>query len=513
MRDKVFISYSHKDKEWLDRLHVHLKPLMRDRQIDIWDDTRIKPGAKWHDEIEEALSSAKVAILLISADFLASDFVAKEELPALLQAAEKDGAVILGVILSPSSISKYPNLTQFQMVNSFDKPLIKLPKGEQEEILVKLSDAVEKAIGKVVVVTLDVDKKSALVKDGSDTKIWFSDFLHPDPVAVKLAVIAFQNGERNFKVEWHEENRQHYETLKDLFEQAKNYRNENSAFYNVENDIVMKFIQMASDDVFEYQEKTTKVEKRIPFLLEGMKDSYTYSLQDEGEKALANYLTLCSFDIHMDVLNSFRWKILYEKYYPTKWESFYLAERKDRLSLLFDVNEPFYFGRLEKISGVFVKEVLPYDRDHFYIEGPKSKMVDACYYYEHKKYHHDFPKGHPYEKIWSYDVMGELEYKYLIPQIEWKLAQHSSQVVIPYKGDVGIYLVVGEDARGSSVDLDIDKEWLFFHDKEKYYYYRKIGMIGFLDHHAEGDELTDDEVKERSLRNLWFGENWDLDTE
>jgi hypothetical protein len=489
MRDKVFISYSHNDTEWLGRLKVHLKPLIRDQQIDIWDDTRIPPGAKWHDEIEKALASAKVAVLLISADFLASDFITKEELPALLQAAEKDGTVILGVILSPSFISKYTILTQFQMLNSFDKPLIKLSKGEQEDVLVKLSDAVEKAMEKVVVANSDVDKKTTSTKNGNSTKIWFSDFLHPDPVSVRLAVIAFQNGERNFKIEWHEENQRHYEVLKDLFEQARNYQNENSAFYHAETDIVMKFIQSSSDDLFEYQGKTSSVQKRIPFLLEGMKAFY--SLKDEGERALANYLALCSFDIHMDILHNFRWKILYEKYFPMEWENFFLVDREDRLGLLFDLNETFYFGRLEKISSVRIKEYFSHS-DYIYVQGPKSKMVDACYYYEYKKIL-NFPEGHLYENEWSYSVMGELEYKYLTPQIEWELAQINSTAVIPYKGDVGIYLVSSKHANGSDFDLDVDTEWLFSHDKRKYYSWRNMG---FQTHLAEEDKLTDEEAKE-----------------
>ena len=71
-RTKIFISYSHADKEWLDRLRRHLKPLVREGDLDCWDDTHIRPGDDWKQEIENALDTAQVAVLLISADFFAS---------------------------------------------------------------------------------------------------------------------------------------------------------------------------------------------------------------------------------------------------------------------------------------------------------------------------------------------------------------------------------------------------------------------------------------------------------
>lgn len=142
-RGAVFISYSHQDKEWLERLLVHLKPLMREYKIQIWDDTKLKAGEKWHQEIDRAIKAAKVAVLLVSADFLASDFIAANELPPLLRAAEDEGATILPVILSPSRFTRTRDLSQFQAVNDPARPLIKLSKGEQEEVFVRVAEAIE----------------------------------------------------------------------------------------------------------------------------------------------------------------------------------------------------------------------------------------------------------------------------------------------------------------------------------------------------------------------------------
>ncbi|MFZ0258331.1 MAG: toll/interleukin-1 receptor domain-containing protein [Gammaproteobacteria bacterium] len=144
-RTQVFISYSHQDKAWLERLQVHLKPLEREGMIERWDDTKIQPGAKWREEIAEAIRHAKVAVLLVSADFLASDFIATEELPPLLVGAKDEGAVILPIIVSPSRFEQTP-LAQFQSVNPPSQPLMSLPKTDQETIFVRVADATHETL-------------------------------------------------------------------------------------------------------------------------------------------------------------------------------------------------------------------------------------------------------------------------------------------------------------------------------------------------------------------------------
>ncbi len=140
-RTTVFISYDHRDGAWLDRVRVHLKPLEHDYGVEVWDDTRIRGGATWRAELAVALRSARVALLLVSADFLASDFIVSDELPALLDAARREGLAILPLIVSPSRFTASA-LARFQAVNDPARPLVGLPPAEQEAVLVRMTDQI-----------------------------------------------------------------------------------------------------------------------------------------------------------------------------------------------------------------------------------------------------------------------------------------------------------------------------------------------------------------------------------
>ncbi len=136
-RTGAFISYSHRDKAYLDQLHTFLKPRFRDGALSLWDDTQLQAGDRWRAKIEQALATARVAVLLVSADFLASDFITQNELPPLLEAAEREGAVILPVFVRPCLIEDTP-LEPYQGINSPDQPLSKLTEAAREEVWVAL---------------------------------------------------------------------------------------------------------------------------------------------------------------------------------------------------------------------------------------------------------------------------------------------------------------------------------------------------------------------------------------
>ena len=135
-RNGVFVSYSHFDSEYLADIKRHFKPFLN--QIDFWDDSKILPGSKWTEEISNAIDRAKVAIVLVSTEFFGSEFISSHELPRLLESAEKEGTVILTVILKPCLFEDFIELNKYQAMNPPNNPVSKMDENEKEELYVNL---------------------------------------------------------------------------------------------------------------------------------------------------------------------------------------------------------------------------------------------------------------------------------------------------------------------------------------------------------------------------------------
>ena len=144
-REQVFISYSHKDAEWLAKLQTALAPYIWNRALNLWDDTQIPKGARWREEITKALAAAKVAVLLITMDYLASKFVREYEMPAFLEAAKAEGLIILPVIVGACGYEVTP-LREYQMVNDPKAPLNSLKDWEQQAALVNICKVIDGAL-------------------------------------------------------------------------------------------------------------------------------------------------------------------------------------------------------------------------------------------------------------------------------------------------------------------------------------------------------------------------------
>lgn len=140
----IFISYAHADEKWLERLKTHLKVMAKYYSLEFWEDTKLRGGDKWREEISGAIKRANVAILLVSTSFLASDFISNNELPPILRKAEEEGTRILPLIVSPC-VFEDSELSTFQAVNSPDKTLADIANDEAaiERVFLTLNDCIK----------------------------------------------------------------------------------------------------------------------------------------------------------------------------------------------------------------------------------------------------------------------------------------------------------------------------------------------------------------------------------
>ena len=105
---KIFISYSHSDEDWKNRVQKKLTVLELEGYFTVWEDRQLKPGEKWQPAIKRELAQFDVAATLISDDFLTSDFIRNEEVPDLLRRQKQDNVRIIPLILKPCTWQEIP---------------------------------------------------------------------------------------------------------------------------------------------------------------------------------------------------------------------------------------------------------------------------------------------------------------------------------------------------------------------------------------------------------------------
>ena len=149
-RNQVFISYSHKDEEWLKKLQEVIAPDIRNDRVTVWSDKQIDPGDPWFNKITEAINQARVAVLLVSLNFLASEFILKEELPRLVEAVD-DGLTILWVPLfgafeDQEIKERLKPISTYQSVIDPKMPLSQREPNDQISALVKVCNKISKIL-------------------------------------------------------------------------------------------------------------------------------------------------------------------------------------------------------------------------------------------------------------------------------------------------------------------------------------------------------------------------------
>jgi hypothetical protein len=120
----IFYSYSHRDKAYRDKLKTHLSVMKRQGLISMWHDEDIMPGQEWTDEINKHLKIADVILLLVSPDFMDSDYCYSIEMEFAIQRHEAGEACVIPIILRPCEWSHSP-LSRFQALPYRAKPVSK----------------------------------------------------------------------------------------------------------------------------------------------------------------------------------------------------------------------------------------------------------------------------------------------------------------------------------------------------------------------------------------------------
>ena len=138
----VFVSYSHKDEAEKEHLVSQLKVLQSAGIIELWVDDRIEGGANWETEIKQAITQAKVAILLISANFLTSDFILGKEVPAFLERREQMGLVVFPVIAKACSWKAFDWLAKMNVRPKNGRPIWSGTPGQIDEDLATIAQEV-----------------------------------------------------------------------------------------------------------------------------------------------------------------------------------------------------------------------------------------------------------------------------------------------------------------------------------------------------------------------------------
>jgi serine/threonine protein kinase len=125
MREKVFISYSHKDERWRQKFEKALTSGYYAKCFDVWSDKGINTGDDWEAKIEAEIARTRIALLLVSTAFLESDYIANKEAEAFLQSHAAGGLTIWWVPISviPAGVLCKTNLDRIQAAWDPQKPL------------------------------------------------------------------------------------------------------------------------------------------------------------------------------------------------------------------------------------------------------------------------------------------------------------------------------------------------------------------------------------------------------
>jgi internalin A len=135
-RGKLSVSYARADRDWLMTVKTQLRSLP-EQAVEVWDDSEITLGTDFDREIQRAMSASKACLLIVTPDFLASDFIRRHELPFLVRASENDLMRLFWVHARRAPFEETALATK-EAVHDPKRPLADMPPSEQQECLAQV---------------------------------------------------------------------------------------------------------------------------------------------------------------------------------------------------------------------------------------------------------------------------------------------------------------------------------------------------------------------------------------
>jgi TIR domain/WD domain, G-beta repeat len=138
---KIFCCYAHEDEALLNQLKKHLMPLQRQGVIDIWHDRDISAGTDWEQEIKVQLNTAQIILLLVSPDFMASDYCYSIEMTKAMERHNRGEAVVIPIILRAVYFQKAP-FGKLQALPTDAKPVKSKHWNDQDEAFFNVAEGI-----------------------------------------------------------------------------------------------------------------------------------------------------------------------------------------------------------------------------------------------------------------------------------------------------------------------------------------------------------------------------------
>ena len=144
MEINLFISYSHKDETYREQLETQLSIMKRNNIVTAWSDRRIIPGQEWEGLIDANLNSAEVILLLVSPDFLSSDYCYENEMTRAIERHNEGEAVVVPIIVRPCDWHGTP----FNKLQALPKEAKAVSKwGNEDEAWLSVVNELKKTVG------------------------------------------------------------------------------------------------------------------------------------------------------------------------------------------------------------------------------------------------------------------------------------------------------------------------------------------------------------------------------